>query len=274
MPPKFSEVIELLERNRKLIDEDVLPQLPPDAFARINAARERCDAIAEEAQNRYDEARAAERIKKPARQGNLLRQAHRQLESAKEKAAVLLLDAQAAEYLPLARLFPYHTLPTLVKTSLQMYGSPDPGGHIERALELRIKHWRARRWDLEAERAKQLAISEPTRHPHPSGFAADMERHLAIAAIVGQHCPDWRTEPKTWKQRNTLERICADLDAKSNDSSLYEIPRNWKEGKTQALRGAMATGWVDALKLAGPKIIVGQISSHLKNSLKALESKG
>lgn len=89
-----------------------LPELPKEALLRIDAAIEKCDALA--AAGNYAE------------------------------AAVRYLDAQAEEYMPLVPTandwFVTHTLPALVKTAIGMYGNAE-------AVEGRASYWRAR-WSV------------------------------------------------------------------------------------------------------------------------------
>jgi hypothetical protein len=55
----------------------------------------------------------------------------------------------------------------------------------------------------------------------------------------------------------------------SMNPGLYEIPESWKKSrKTQALRGATADGWSDALQLAAKKLVTDQVNTSLKMVLK------
>ena len=116
-----------------------LPELSPAAFARVNAARERCDALFANGDN--------------------------------VTAAVQLLDAQATEYLPLVvdENFLYLTLQILVATSLGIYGGEDFGrrGRVERELEERCRHWRAQWWDLDALRKESQSKDAPSKTRTP-----------------------------------------------------------------------------------------------------------
>src|SRR5439155_1293972 len=105
------------------------------------------------------------------------------------------------------------------------------------------------------------------------GFEADMKRHNAISEIVSRHAPNWRENSESWSKSAVLIPICADLDTGmlSNDekAGLYEIPDRWRNGKTEALKGTKARGWSDTLKLAGRKLVTGQIANSLKMVLKS-----
>jgi hypothetical protein len=152
---------------------------------------------------------------------------------------------------------------------------------IDRADQDARAHWEKekqrsipvpRPWDPavgnESSRRKAAPLSAPSdlplRRRGPGGFPADIEKHMAIAEVVSKHASDWRTNRESWTQQETLDRICTDLDTEAENSSLYDAPVNWKDGKTGTLKGAKARGWADALKLAGPKLITGQIFTHLK----------
>ena len=66
-----------------------------------------------------------------------------------------------------------------------------------------------------------------------------------------------------------LEAICADLDVSVAEENWYcEIQVNWRLGKTKALKGAHAEGWVHMLNLTGAKIVTSQILYHLEMVLK------
>ena len=120
--------------------------------------------------------------------------------------------------------------------------------------------------------AADVASNEPNRAGrHRGGFAADTEKHKAIAKIVEKRDPSWRTS-NSWRSRHTVQDICADLDAARQDSAFFEIPDRWKNGKTGALKTAKATGWTDTLNLAGKKLVADQISSSLK-AIRRIEAK-
>jgi hypothetical protein len=62
-----------------------------------------------------------------------------------------------------------------------------------------------------------------------------------------------------------LKNICTDLDAKG-----VEVPDSWSQGKPEALDGAPAKGWSDALVMAktGKKLVADQIRTSLDAVLK------
>lgn len=147
-----------LERKRSQLSQPVkflvgseLPELSAAAFARVNAARERCDALFANGDS--------------------------------VTAAVQLLDAQAAEYLPLVvdDNFISQTLQILVATSLSIYGHTQ---RAERELETRCCHWRAQWWDLEALRKEPQPKGAPAKTiiaGRPSGVCK-IDGNLAIKA--------------------------------------------------------------------------------------------
>ncbi len=104
-------------------------------------------------------------------------------------------------------------------------------------------------------------VTAPRRH----GFEADMDRHRAIAAIVSRHAPDWRENPASWKKAEVLTSICGHLDTamSSDPSGLYEVPGNWRTGKTESLKGTPAKGWSEALTFASRKLVSDQIGNSL-----------
>jgi vacuolar-type H+-ATPase subunit H len=144
--PKLSEIVQFLEPRLEGL-KAILPELSSKAHARVNAARERCDALVEKAK------RESAMLKRDADRATIKRQAtelrekaRKVLEAAKEEAAVAMLDAQADEYFPLTgELFAYQTLEVLARTSVKMYGGED-------AVEHRMHEWRARWWERQAPR--------------------------------------------------------------------------------------------------------------------------
>jgi hypothetical protein len=141
--------------------EAVLPTLSPAAFARINAARERCDKLIAEARTERDKLLAAPASAAASGdwlQARTLRQrAFDGFKTAQSAAAVTLLDAQAQEFLPLTGdRFSYETLPVLAATSLALYGKGEPGYEteaplvVENAVENAMREWRARCWERQA----------------------------------------------------------------------------------------------------------------------------
>jgi hypothetical protein len=121
----------------------LLPELPPAAFARINAKRERIEAAVFAAERERDGLLTeALRQRSESRALDLKQQqAYGLVRAARNKAAVDLLDAQAEEYIQLVGdLFPHHTLEILAKTSIAEYGG-------EGAVTSRKAEWRARWWE-------------------------------------------------------------------------------------------------------------------------------
>jgi hypothetical protein len=135
--------------------------------------------------------------------------------------------------------------------------NPQPSGPVKAILEVQKS----------AASVHSRAVPMARRY----GFEANMARHRAIVEIVTQHAQTWRQGSKAWKEHHALQSICTDLDkaASLDESGLYEIPESWKKGgKTQALGGAKAKGWSDALQLASQKLVVDQINASLKMVLK------
>jgi hypothetical protein len=165
---QLDEMIERLERTKP-----ILPDLPPAAFAKINAARERCDALVGKAKLKHaDLIRDAQRFSRDEyqRAGELRRQANKVLQDAQNEAAVRLLDAQAGEFISLVGdLFPYQTVEILAATSVRMYGAED-------AVRLHVNEWRARWWERKAEEA---AKAETANAPLASAAVneAESEKH-------------------------------------------------------------------------------------------------
>ncbi len=95
------------------------------------------------------------------------------------------------------------------------------------------------------------------------GFAADMDRHSAIAEIVDRHAPRWRENFTSWKVPNILRAICRDLDAACEQSGMCEIPGSWKAGKPESLGGTKVKSWSEAEELAPRKLVIAQIKSSL-----------
>jgi len=155
------------ERNRMFFAtiarlEKLKPILPPysaQAHAKINAVRERCDALVEKAQREHAELMREARLAEEndyRRAWAMRGRAHKALKAAQEEAAVMMLDAQAGEYISVVgEFFPYQTLEILASTSIEIYGGED-------AVGLRVSEWRARWWDRKASEAAQAeAASVP-----------------------------------------------------------------------------------------------------------------
>ena len=99
LPPVPRE--DLAELVRRL--EAILPirLLPPADFARINAARERCDVLVAKAQREVDAIRMAADREHDWRLRSQMRQRAREiLQDAQSRAAMKILDVQAEAFLP------------------------------------------------------------------------------------------------------------------------------------------------------------------------------
>ncbi len=147
-PMPREEIAELVRRM-----EAILPirSLSPADFARINAARERCDALVARAQREHDKLCVAAEREQDWRPARKLRQLGREiLQAAQSEAAVRILDAQAEAYLPLAGdHFRYQTLEILAKASATAYGG-DVAKLVRDAVADRVCEWRARSWERES----------------------------------------------------------------------------------------------------------------------------
>ena len=112
---------------------------------------------------------------------------------------------------------------------------------------------------IDARERNQSSQSEDGQPHRRHGFPAAAEHHRAIADTVEKHFPNWRGSNK-WRREGTLSIICHDLD-----SAEIPIPKNWRMGKTEALKGARARTWTDALRISatGSKLVADQIRTSL-----------
>jgi hypothetical protein len=186
--------------------------LPATEFARVNAARERCDAIVAQPQREYD----SYRVLAKAADGDWdSRELCEKFKSARAKAAVEFLDAQAQAYLPLAgERFPYQTLEVLAGTAVDLYGGED-------AVADRVFEWRARWWDQEAAACDAARSEAPlaertaaTPQPARDSFATKEMREAAIASAkekgsvkaVAQKLNVAYTDLRKWARQRKLAK--------------------------------------------------------------------
>jgi len=189
VPQSLSKILERLEGAKAY-----LPELSPEAHARINAVRERSDGLIEGARREHATLiRDADRLGEVPLSAQLRKQAQEILRAAQDKAAVQLLDAQAEEYLPLTgSRFPEHTLEILARTSAEMYGGGD-------AVILRRYEWRARWWEQgAADKPKshspaddgKVHLSTDTDGGRGVGGREQEEHPIAAAELAGPSPPD------------------------------------------------------------------------------------
>jgi hypothetical protein len=98
------------------------------------------------------------------------------------------------------------------------------------------------------------------RQSRRRGFEPAMDLHWRIVAVVERHAPNWRSSNQ-WRSASTLKQICTDLDKDE-----IEVPERWRRGATQALDGAPANRWVEALEIAktGKKLVADQIRTSIE----------
>src|SRR5262249_25643864 len=109
--------------------------------------------------HRFDRANAIEHSD-PIRAARIRRIACQRHRDDCDEASVLLLDAQALEFLPLTgEHFAYETLPILEQTSIDLFGGGDK-------TKLRLREWRARAWERNTTAAIPMdsASLEPEVH--------------------------------------------------------------------------------------------------------------
>jgi hypothetical protein len=96
------------------------------------------------------------------------------------------------------------------------------------------------------------------------GFAANTDRHNAIAETVGRHDVRWKVSSKAWRRNDaTLKSICTELDQGEVD-----IPESWRTGKTPSLKRIRLKNWSDALHLGFKKLVIDHITYSLDMVLK------
>ncbi|MGB7722296.1 MAG: hypothetical protein WBL65_20515 [Bryobacteraceae bacterium] len=227
-----------------------LPELSPQAHARINAVRERCDALLGRAVRQHAKMiRDADLMADTRRSRSLRNRAHDVLQTAEDAAAVRLLDAQADEYLPqTGARFPYQTLEVLAQTAVDIYGG-------ETAVALRKNEWRARWLDRKAAEktppAQAAIVSNSKGQRRKRGPERNYETATRVAEVVERVAPDdkWRSKlddllmalddaeiprPKTWQPKHGYRSwyaAVADNTTRGRHMAIEAIKHHLKRAK-------------------------------------------
>jgi len=244
-----AQISDLIERLEKL--KPLLPPYSPAAFARINAVRERCDALVEKAKLKHAElTQEAQRTSRYEyqRAAELRKQAREVLDAAQDEAAGLMLDAQAGEYISqVGDLFPDQTLRILAETSIEMYGG-------ENAVRLREKEWRARWWDRKADEAAKaetasVLVASPVKVTESEGYSTMSTESAETAPGATANGGEQVRSPGTEETPEVIREVAAanpDLaqrrQKKGGGLDLGVQPIPWKEPGRSGAAGRVIAG--------------------------------